>query len=283
MILSRPDIDLLDKFVRFNSKDTLNKIVSNILLKNFGSNLCFGSLELNYTGVTFNDAYSLGNVSQGTLATALSGSMQITLAKISMQYTLGYRSLFLNDDYEKYDDESLLRMEALDKFITAKYDEYRDVGEICFTKNTVTDSGNIPENMKIPFEGLIIIFNKNPMLKCIDVRNFKGDDEIDKDRERIIYSMDTSAFCFDEFDKGYVPIIIKEVYDKVILYQDSFEIISNKYREEYTDKEIRFAHDICKLHRAGRLGYRRFKIDEIKPPWNDVHNIIRGGKDESNC
>lgn len=282
MILSRPDVDLLDKFVKFNSKDTLNKIVSDILRKNFGSNLCFGSLELNYPGVTFEDIYNLGNVSQGTLKTALSGSIQIALAKISMQYTLGYRSLFLND-YEKYDDESLLRMEALDKFITAKYDEYKNAGEIRFTKNTVTDSGDVPENMKIPFEGLIIIFNKNPMLKCIDIRNFKGDDEIDKDRERIIYSMDTSAFCFDEFDKGYVPIIIKEVYDKVILYQDSFEIISNKYHEEYTDKEIRFAHNLCKLHRSGVFGYRRFKIDEIKPSWNDAHNTIGGGKDESNC
>ena len=114
--------------------------------------------------------------------------------------------------------------------------------------------------MKIPFEGLIIIFNKNPVLKYIDIRNFRCDEDIDRDREKIIYSMDTSAFCFDEFEKGYIPIVINAIYDKVILYQDAVEILSNKYRDEYTDKEIRFAHNLCKLSRSGHLGYRRFDV-----------------------
>ena len=113
MILPRPDIDLLHKFVKFESTDALNKLISNILLKNFGSNLCFGDLKLDYTSVTFEDAYALGNISQGTLETALNGSIQLALVKISIHHTLGHRSLFLNADYEKCDNESFLRMEAL--------------------------------------------------------------------------------------------------------------------------------------------------------------------------
>ena len=269
VILPRPDIDLLHKFVRFKSKDTLNKMVSDILLKNFSSDLCFDNLELDYTGVTFENTYASGNISQGTLATALSGSIQLALVKISIHYTLGYTSLFLNDDYEKCDNESFLRMKLLDKFITEKYNEYNG-NDVSFTKRLISNPNDImmfkPMIMmntdeSVPFQGLIIIFNKNPMLRYIDIRNFRCDDDIDTDREKIMYSMDTSIFCFSELEKGYVPIIINAIYDKVILYQDAVEILSNKYREEYTDKEIRFAHNLSKLNRSGHLGYRRFDIE----------------------
>lgn len=111
------------------------------------------------------------------------------------------------------------------------------------------------------WRGLIVIFAKTPPHQDIHINNLVGDDdigEIIKNGSReVIYTMNKLDFSFDHLVRGYVPVMVSTVSKNYLEYQDAMDILNNDGK--YTDKEIRFSHNIWKMNVAGALDYKIYK------------------------
>ena len=56
---------------------------------------------------------------------------------------------------------------------------------------------------------------------------------------------------------GDVPVMVSTIPKNHLEYQDAMDILRND--GVYTDKAIRFAHNICKMNVAGALDYKIYK------------------------
>ena len=75
-----------------------------------------------------------------------------------------------------------------------------------------------------------------------------------------IATYDTTIFCFDTLDKGYDVILLKK--NEFIRLS---ELLENKY--DYTNKEMRRAHNVFKMFRANAFKWRSMKME------NNVKNF----------